>query len=258
MGSARFTSKHWLACAATWVAACAWGQEAKIWNVCLPDYAVPPYLTLPGKSDGTVQRLIFDSARHAGLTLSIQRFPPARCFAMLERGEVQATIAGATLHNLGTLGFPLEGNAPDASKRLVRLRLIWIKSRQSQWDWTGSSFIQTQSRPLVMGTLLRNQVARDALELLKVKVDAAAYSTSQLLSKVAAGRVDGVTMFEEEFELLRNRPEAAAVEVLPRPFVAADYYLVSRRDPTPSEKATLEAWWSAIATLRPLPAYQIR
>jgi hypothetical protein len=34
--------------------------------------------------------------------------------------------------------------------------------------------------------------------------------------------------------------------------------LVSRRDPTPSEKATLEAWWSAIATLRPLPAYQIR
>jgi hypothetical protein len=256
MGSARFTTRHWFACAATWVAACAWGQVPEVLTVCLPDYAVPPYLTKSGEPEGTVHRLILDSARHAGLKARVIRLPPARCMAMLERSEIQATIAGASPHNFEAWGFPLLGNNVDPEKRLARLRLIWIKSRKSQWDWTGSNVVNTHSKPLLMGTLSRNQVARDGLERLGVKVDAAAYSTIQLMAKVVAGRIDGAVMMQEEFDVLRSSPEAAAVDVLPRPFLVADYYLVVRPNAMPAVAVKQEAWWSAIAKLRPLSAYQ--
>jgi polar amino acid transport system substrate-binding protein len=251
-----FTLPRWLLCVVACAASSAWGQSTEVWNVCLPAYAVPPYLTVPGEPEGITQRLIQDSARRAGIKAAILRLPPALCIAMLERGEAQAIIAGATERNLKTLAFPQRAGFADANKRLAHLRMIWLKSPQSRWGWNGTEFTKESTQPLVIGTLSRNQVARDVLERLGAKIDAVAYDTQQLLAKVAAGRVDGVVMLQEEFELLRDTPDASLVEALQRPFAVVDYYLVFRKGAVERIKELQGAWWSSIAEIRTLPAYQ--
>lgn len=246
-----------LLCLTAGTAAMAWGQKAEVWSICLPDYAVLPYLTQPGESEGNAQRAIQDSARQIGLQLTVLWLAPAQCTAMLQRGEVQATIAGATEYNLKTLAFPQHAGLVDANKRLAHLRMIWLKSRQSHWDWSGMEFTKSSAQPLRMGTLARNQVTREVLGKLGARMDAAANTTEQLLAKVAAGQLDGAVMLQDEFALLRHTPDAGLVEVLPRPFAVVDYYLVFRRDTPSAARAIQEAWWSAIGTLRTLPAYQL-
>jgi hypothetical protein len=258
MCGAKIISKRWIAFGFAWVTASVWGQTADVWNVCLPEYAVPPYLSKPGEPDGVTQRLILDSARRAGLKTSVVRLPPVRCVAMLERGEVQATIAGATENNLKTLAFPQRAGLVDDNKRLAHLRMIWVKSRRSQWGWNGVSFTRALGQVLVIGTMSRNQVARDVLEKLGAKIDAVAYTSEQLLAKVAAGRVDGAVMLQEEFNQLHSTPDAGLVDVLPLPFAVVDYYLVFRRNASLATKTAQEAWWSEIGTLRTLPAYQVQ
>jgi hypothetical protein len=249
---------RYLLCLATCAAASAWGQGTEVWNVCLPAYAVPPYLAAPGDPDGLTQRLIQDSARRAGIPIAVQRLSPARCTAMLDRGDVQAIIAGATEHNLKTLAFPERAGLANADRRLAHLRMIWLKSSQSRWDWNGIEFTKGSVQSLLIGTLSRNQVARDVLERLGANIDAVAYNTEQLLAKVAAGRVDGAVMLKEEFELLRGTPDASLIEELQRPFAVVDYYLVFRRGAAAPIRVRQNAWWSAIAEIRTLPAYQTR
>jgi hypothetical protein len=256
MCGVKIASKSWITFGLVWISASVWGQAADVWNVCLPEYAVPPYITKPGEPDGVTQRLILDSARRAGLKTSIVRLPPVRCMAMLERGEVQATITGATENNLKTLAFPQHAGLVDDTKRLAHLRMIWVKSRRSQWGWNGTNFTRQPGQVLVIGTLSRNQVAREVLEKLGAKIDAVAYTSEQLLAKVAAGRVDGAVMLQAEFNVLQASPEARLVDVLQLPFAVVDYYLVFRSDASLADKSAQEAWWSEIGTLRTLPAYQ--
>lgn len=230
----------------------------KPWQVCLPDHAVAPYLSAPGKAPGVSERLISDAAARAHLSVVFVRVPSTRCLAMMRMGMVEAGLSGAADENLQVLRFPLRDGKPDASKRVIALHQVWVKRKDSALDWDGKSLLNVAPRGLRVGTLQLNRVAADGLAPLGVTVDNAAYDVAQLLRKLEARRVDAAVLLQEEFEALRNDPVARQLAMLPLPLRAADYFLATKPTLTTEEQTKVEAWWAAIAALRDTPAYKPR
>lgn len=231
---------------------------ARTWQVCLPDYAVPPYLGAPGKAPGVSERLIVEAATRVHIHVTVVRFPSTRCLVMLRTGMVDASLSGAAEENLQTMLFPLRDGQPDVGKRVIALRQVWVKRKDNALDWDGKHLLHVAPHNLRVGTLQLNRVASDGLAPLGVMTDNGAYDATQLLRKVEARRVDAAVLLQEEFESLRGNPATAQLAMLSTPLRTANYFLVARSTLSADERARMEAWWTAIAALRDTPAYKPR
>jgi hypothetical protein len=83
--------------------------------------------------------------------------------------------------------------------------------------------------------------------------DDAAFSSEQLLRKLAAGRVDLALLFREEWEAALPGLPAQELETLARPFIETDLYLAAGRHLDPAQRRLVQAWWDAIGQLREPP-----
>lgn len=236
-----------------------WAQDkAMVWQVCLPDHGIPPYLSEPGKAPGITERLISDAAARIHLSVVFVRVPSTRCMALMRMGLVEAGVSGAADENLQFLRFPLREGKLDASRRVIALRQVWVKRSDYALDWDGKNLLHVAPHNVRVGTLQLNRVAADSLAPLGVVVDNAAYNVTQLLQKLEARRVDAAVLFQEEFDSLRGNRVTKDLTVLPLPLRAADYYLAAKPTLTMEEQGKMDAWWTAIATLRDTPAYKPR
>lgn len=99
----------------------AWSQDApRPWEVCLPDHAMPPYVSAPGKPPSVSERLITDAAARAHLSVVFVRVTNSRCLAMLRMGMVDAGLVGSD-EPQQTLRFPLRDGKLDSNKRVMAL-----------------------------------------------------------------------------------------------------------------------------------------
>lgn len=99
-----------------------WAQDApKPWEVCLPDHAIAPYISAPGKAPGVSERLITDAAARAHLAVVFVRMPSARCLAMLRMGMADAGLVNSAEEHPQPLRFPLQDGKLDTAKRVMAL-----------------------------------------------------------------------------------------------------------------------------------------
>lgn len=225
------------------------------WRVCLPDLVAPPYLGEDASRPGIVERLLVDGGRRAGLSVQLRRSPARRCVSELESGEADASVAASFADNLARYRFPQREGALDVSRRLARINMVWIKRVDSVADWDGQRLTGLDGPPVV-GTRLGMRFAAEALRVLGLTPDDAALSTRQLLAKLQARRIDLAVSLQYDAEYELRQPEFAGLVMLGKPLQVTSFYPVLRRLPSPAQLARAEAWWSEIARLRELPAYQ--
>lgn len=226
------------------------------WRVCLPDLVAPPYLSGDPARPGIVERLLVDGGRRAGLDVQLLRSPAKRCAAELEGGVADASVAAAIATNRARFLFPLRDGQPDVDRRLARIHMVWIKRADSTLDWDGQRLTGLGDEPPLVGTRLGLGVAADAVRALGLTPDDAALSTRQLLAKLQARRIDLAVSLQYDAEYELRQPEFAGLAMLARPLRASNFYPVLRRSSSAAQLARAEAWWSEIARLRELPAYQ--
>ncbi|MDT9001185.1 hypothetical protein RQP53_18045 [Paucibacter sp. APW11] len=222
-------------------------------RLCIPDHAVPPYVSEPGAEAGLSEQLLQHSAQAVGIALQLLRQPPARCRRSIENGQVDVAPMAASSTNLADYDFPLHEGQVDANRRLLRIQLVVVRRRGDALQWDGQHF--EPATPL-LGIRLGQVVFSDRLKQLGLRPDASAVQGEQLLRKLLARRVDAVLLFREEFEGLQARLPELAVEALPQPFMVADMYLGASRRLDAASRARVEAWWEQIGKWRDLPAYR--
>lgn len=238
-------------------AAAASAQPPSSWRVCLPDVAVPPYLSADPAHPGLIERRLVDAGRRAGLDVRLERMPSKRCIAQLERGQFEASIAAPIPANLARFLFPLLQGQPDGTRRLARVNLVWVKRRDSALDWDGRQLSGSASSAPLVGTRLGMGVLAESVRDLGLPLDDAALGTQQLLAKLSAGRVELVLALEHEVAPLLAGPGHADLVMLARPRQTSSFYPVLRRSLGPAQLAQAQAWWAEIARLRELPDYRL-
>jgi len=246
--------------------ACAQGNWAsgeaaaaqRTWKICLGDAAVPPYLSDGTGAPGLSEQLLIDSARQLGLYLEFHRYPGRRCRMMLKAGEMDAMAMAPTAENLQQWQFPFHDGGVDASRRVVRLNLIGVKRSEAGFDWDGKSLHDPGAQLRVGGALAGRGVAIEILKKLGLKVDGESRSTRQLMLKLQAQRIDLAVLFREEVPEALSVPNAAGLTLLSRPFLAADFYLVSVMNLPAARQEQLEAIWGMVSRRRDLSQYKPR
>lgn len=223
-------------------------------RLCLPDFAVPPYLSAPGEPAGTAQRLLHDSAQALGLDLQEQRQPVRRCRYTMSLGEAELTLASPTPENLDELRFPMRDGRVDTSRVLLQIELVWVKRRGDAYAWDGRALRGGQAQPLV-GVRSSLRSVQEPLRARGFRLDEQALSGRQLLRKLQAGRVELAAGMRGELEPLLREPEFRALELIERPLARIEIYLAAAAKLDPAWNPRLERWWQEIARRRDTPPY---
>lgn len=230
-------------------------QTPPVWRVCVADVDAPPYVRADPQRPGIIERLLQDAGTAVGLPVQQLRAPARRCRALLYGGRVEASVAAPSAQNLQELLFPMKDGALDATRRLARVQLVWVKRRDSPLDWDGERLGPAAPDGPVVGVRADLYIASEALKALGLRTDEAGVGTRQLLAKLKARRVDLAVVFSDEARHLLREPGFEDLAVLPKPFVTANFYAVLRRSAPAGQRALAELWWREIARLRERPEY---
>ncbi|MCV2350682.1 substrate-binding periplasmic protein [Paucibacter sp. Y2R2-4] len=219
---------------------------------------IPPYLTLDEKQPGVAERLLLDAAKQVGLTMAFEVYPAKRCRLRLAQGQSDALPLAATESNLPDFQFPMRGEAVDTSRRIASAQLVWVKRKDSMFDWDGHRVQGLDPSALLVGTRASVRIATDTLKPLGLRVDDSAFDVAQLLRKLLAQRIDVAVMLREEAQAQLPDPGRQALQIVPIPLLNSDFYLGIRSGLPAERQAQAEAWWDAIGKLRDKPEYRPR
>jgi hypothetical protein len=224
---------------------------------CLPDISLPPYLNEPGQPPGITERLLVDSAAKLGFQLSVVRMPSDRCRVMMRAGDADVFAAAPVPTNLAEWVFPrLPGGALDPAARLGRLVAVVIQRRDAPVMWDGAKF----SAPKEAGVCRRRSILPINLRLLELGIASEIYANDgmQALRLVENKRCEMAVVWQEEFALKGVAEKFPNIIALPKPFLAAEYYLVASRDMPTDKLARFQQWSRLIGERRELPQYRPR
>lgn len=230
------------------------------WRVCVPDLSAPPMLTGDPARPGTVERLLVDAGAAVDLRVQLLSYPTRRCAALLQRGEIDASLATPTEENRQLYSFPMSGTEVDLQRHLVRVQLVWVKRGDSPYSWDGQRLSGADPAASPGGPLVGTRYGVGALRLavtrLGLPLDDRALSTPQLMAKLKAGRIELAVVFRHEFEALVQRPEWASLVVLDKPLASRYFYAVLGPAPSAAQRQVAQRWWQEIARRRDWPTYR--
>jgi hypothetical protein len=115
-------------------------------RLCMPDIELPPYSHRAASEPGLLDRLLQDASRAAGLKLSIERMPSARCRQALLQGDMDAMPLPAIPAYMAEMDFPMQQGRLDRSARLLRLPVVLLRRRGEAQTWDGQRLSPPGSR----------------------------------------------------------------------------------------------------------------
>ena len=245
-----------LLCLASATMSAAQAQE-RIWRVCISDAAVPPLLNNDPANLGLAERVLMEAGREVGLSTILLRYPSARCRALMTTDQIDALVAAPTARNTADFEFPRKAGAVDASRRLARINLVWVKRMDSPYEWQHGALVGGMPSAVLVGTRASLTAASEPLQALGFRVDPVAANTRQMLRKLAGKRIDLGLAIQEEVAAAMQDPALQDLVVLPQSFSSVDFYAAVRQQLSPEMRTKVEAWWSAIAHVRDLPKYRL-
>lgn len=227
--------------------ACAQAADKPIrMRICAMDVDFPPF----GRVDGTghLQYMVNQAAK--GMNLRIERHvaPRRRCLEEIKSGASDAMASAYSPQRAETAVFPMVGGSIDASKALGVMTYYIYRRTGTQIDWDGRRFKDLGSGRL--GVQSGFIFLIDRLTQLGVAYDDGAKALEPTLSKLAAGRVEGVVgMMEEADQLIATR-FPGQMERTGKVFEQTPVYLMVSRQFYEQNPKLTERFWQVLRNYR--------
>lgn len=201
----------------------------------------------------TVQMLRMVEKRVGG-RIEVVPLPWKRCLEDIKNGKVDAAFkisySAARAAELGN--YPMAGDKPDASKRLLTdtYSLYRLKGTAIEWD----------GKVLKAGGPVGAQSGFSVVDQLKglgAKVDDGTRSADDNLKKLLAGRFVALALQTEEGDIsVESDPEfKGKIERLKPVLVEKPYFLMFSKQFTSKNAAYVQEVWDAIGTVRESAEY---
>jgi hypothetical protein len=231
--------------------------QAQRWRLCLPDSVIPPLTYNDPQRLGSAERLLIDAGREAGVEIEFLYAPPARCLALMERGEVEAGLAAYTQRNRRVLRFPMQGPQVDVRRSLFRTSFLLLKRSDSALRWDGKALSgAAEATRAIVGTRRSSSAIIEHMRARGMQVDDSALSQRQLLDMLLLHRFELAAVMDHE--LRQQFPQGLPPELvlLTPPLLDTAIYAVPGTRTWAQQPRQVQAWWDAIGRLREQPAYR--
>lgn len=220
---------------------------------CVDDQNRPP-TTFPTK-DGTHQVLMRMAAAEAGFTITFRPLNFGRCREELAKGTVQgATDMAYVPANIALVAFPTKkGGGEDATRSMQSgvAGVFRLKGSKSEWD--GTAF-KNVTQPILAPQGVA--IVAGKLKSLNVQFNDENKLFGRNIAKMLAGQGELVIAFEDETIKKSLAGEyAGKIEMLPKPFVTANFYATVLKSHYEKNTEQIEKFWNAIGKLQTSPAY---
>jgi len=224
--------------------------EASALRVCLPDLEIVPFLLRSPHAPGLVERILHESARRAGLTLTIRRAPTKRCALDFEQGRVDSMMMSWNPMTQAIGRFPMQGSRPDIERRVARIPMVWAQRKQAPIRWEGSRATGGAGEPVVIGTLRTFPVLSEPLREQGYRVEDSSFTVHQLLLQLRARRTDAAIAMADQLQRELMEGGFDDLELLPQTLIKVDYYAAVNRATWSASARQIEAWWQAMSQVR--------
>jgi polar amino acid transport system substrate-binding protein len=192
--------------------------------------------------------------KQVGGKIEVVPLPWKRCLDDVKTGAVDAAFkisySAARAAELGN--YPMSGDKPDASKRLLidSYSLYRVKGTPVEWDG------KVLKVPGSVGAQSGFSVV-DQLKGLGAKVDDGTRSADDNLKKLVAGRFVALALQTDEGDIsVENNPEFKGKVERIKPFlVEKPYFLIFSKPFTTKNAAYVQEVWDAIGKVRESPEY---
>lgn len=131
--------------------------------------------------------------------------------------------------NLARFALPMHQGEVDSQRRLVTVKLVWIKRAGAPLNWDGRQLLGVDpSQPLKVGFRIGFSARRGELEGLGLRVDDTALHVTQLLSKLSRLRGDRAVCLEQEVAAALADPSLGRLVVLPKAMKTFDFHAATQ------------------------------
>jgi polar amino acid transport system substrate-binding protein len=221
-------------------------------RICAMDVDYPPF----GKVDGTghLQYLTYQAAKSLGLELERRVAPRRRCLEEIKTGvsDAMATAWSPQRSEIGA--FPMAGNTIDASMAMGVMTYRVYRRTGSALDWDGQRFRELGDGRL--GVQAGFIYVTDRLKQLGVPYDDGAKALEPTLSKLAAGRIEGVVGMKEEADGLIARRYPGQLQRTGTVFDQTPIYLMVSHQYYKQNPKLVERFWAAMRDYRTTEDYR--
>ncbi len=192
--------------------------------------------------------------KQVGGKIEVMPLPWKRCLDDVKTGAVDAAfkISYSAVRAAELGNYPMAGDKPDASKRLLTDSYSLYRLKGATVEWDGKVLKADGSVGAQSGFSVVDQ-----LKTLGASVDDATRSADANLKKLMAGRVVALAMQTEEGDAsIENNPEfKAKVERVKPVLVEKPYFLIFSKSFTTKNSAYVQEVWDAIGKVRESAEY---
>lgn len=216
-------------------------------RVCVPDTPIPPYVGGSAGKLGQTELAITEAARTAGFAVELLYAPPARCIHLLERNDVEASLAAPTAPNLELARFPMKGGKVNSSLRLANARVVFVVRGDAALDWDGRQFTGASGAKVRVAARRQLSGVLEPLQQRRIDVSEQPTTVKQMLEMLSRKRVDVVASLEEELRYELRQRDSGLFRVLPVALVDVDYFLAVNAKTWALHRAAVERLWERAA-----------
>ena len=233
----------------------AQGAAAPVrFRLCSMDVDYEPYANVEGT--GQLQYLMGQASRNLGVELERYVAPRRRCIEQLKAGLVDGMFGAYSPERAEYAVFPMQGAEPDERKSVATPRYFVYRRKGAPLTWDGQRFGGLGQGEGRIGVESGFAFLIEQLQRLQVRYDDGAKSLEPNLSKLAAGRLDGVIGMEIEADKLIASRYADKLERLARPFEQTPLYLMFSRQFHAQYPGFSVRYWQALQDYRGTPDYR--
>lgn len=189
-----------------------------------------------------------------GSKIEMTPLPWRRCMLSVKNGEMDAAfkISYSTARATELGNYPMAGDQPDASKRMLTLSYSLYRLKGAVVDWDG--------KLLKIKGSVGAQAGFSAVEQMRswgIKVDDGVASPDTNLKKLLLGRFDAVALQTEEGDFrVENNPEfKAKIERITPVLAEKPYFLIFSKQFTAKHPEHVNAVWDTIGQVRESAEY---
>jgi polar amino acid transport system substrate-binding protein len=221
-------------------------------RVCAMDIDYAPF----GKVDNTghLQYLVQRAAKKVNITLDRHIAPRRRCLEEIKSGLSDGMASAYTPVRGETASFPMANGKIDASRAMGVMTYQVYRRSGSALEWDGKRFNQLGNGKI--GVQSGFLYITERLVQLGVPYDDGAKGLDTMLSKLAAGRVDGVIGMREETDRLIAASYRGQMERSAKVFDQTPVYMMVSRQFYARHPALVERYWQAIRAYRSTDDYR--
>jgi polar amino acid transport system substrate-binding protein len=200
--------------------------------------------------------LMEEAASRVGIKLDIQPLPWRRCMLAVQEKAVDGAIAASFNEERTAFAhYPTLAKKLDISRRLHTDEYSLYQSKGGKLTWNGSAFSHLHG---AIGAQRGYSVVGD-LKKLGAQVEEGGTFPIDNMRKLITGQVQAVALTTQEGDALLAHPDfAGKIEKITPQLVQKHYFTIIGKDYYQSNTKTVEALWSAMATIRESKAYQAK